>query len=37
MPLPAPTLGQHTGRILADMLGLASARIGAARDAGIVA
>ncbi len=34
---PAPSLGQDTDQILADVLGLSSARIGDLRDAGIVA
>ena len=34
---PAPTLGQHTDEILADVLGLTHARIGELRDGGIVA
>ncbi len=34
---PAPLLGQHTDEILADVLGLSAARIGALRDARIVA
>ena len=34
---PAPTLGQHTDEVLADVLGLGSARIGELRDKGIVA
>ena len=34
---PAPILGQHTDEILADVLGLTGARIGALRDGGIVA
>ena len=34
---PAPTLGQHTDEILADVLGLGSAKIGELRDKGIVA
>ena len=34
---PAPTLGQDTDEILADVLGLTGARIGALRDGGIVA
>ena len=34
---PAPTLGQHTDEILAEVLGLTGAGIGALRDSGIVA
>ena len=34
---PAPTLGQHTDEILAGVLGLSGAKIGALRDKGIVA
>ena len=34
---PAPTLGQHTDEILAEVLGLSSARIGELRDGGLVA
>lgn len=34
---PAPTLGDHTDAILADLLGLASHEIGALHDAGVVA
>ena len=34
---PAPTLGQHTDEILAEVLGLGSERIGALRDRGLVA
>ncbi len=33
---PAPVLGQHTDEVLADVLGLSSAKIGALHDAGIV-
>ena len=33
---PAPVLGQHTDEVLADVLGLPSAKIGALHDAGIV-
>ena len=33
---PAPVLGQHTDEVLADILGLSSAKIGALHDAGIV-
>ena len=34
---PAPTLGQHTDEILAEVLGLTGARIGELHDGGIVA
>ena len=34
---PAPTLGQHTDEILAEVLGLSSAKIGELRDKGLVA
>ena len=34
---PAPTLGQHTDEILAEVLGLTGAKIGELRDGGIVA
>ena len=34
---PAPTLGQHTDAILAEVLGLTGARIGELPDAGVVA
>ena len=34
---PAPTLGQHTDEILAEVLGLTGARIGELRDHGLVA
>jgi 2-methylfumaryl-CoA isomerase len=34
---PAPTLGQHTDEVLADVLGLSSAEIAALRDRGVVA
>jgi len=33
---PAPILGQHTDEVLAEVLGLSSAKIGALHDAGIV-
>lgn len=36
-PKPAPRLGQHTDEILAGVLGLSSAEIGALHDAGVVA
>ncbi len=35
-PRPAPLLGEHTDEVLADVLGLSGADIGALRDAGIV-
>jgi 2-methylfumaryl-CoA isomerase len=34
---PAPRLGQHTDEVLADLLGLSGAEIGALHDAGVVA
>jgi 2-methylfumaryl-CoA isomerase len=36
-PAPAPRLGEHTDRVLAEMLGLPPAEIGRLHDAGIVA
>jgi 2-methylfumaryl-CoA isomerase len=36
-PRPAPLLGQHTDEILAEVLGLNGAEIGALHDAGVVA
>jgi 2-methylfumaryl-CoA isomerase len=36
-PAPAPTLGQHTDEILADVLGLSDAQIGDLHDRNIVA
>ncbi len=36
-PRPAPTLGQHSEAVLADVLGLAAGQIGALMDRGIVA
>lgn len=36
-PVPAPLLGQHTDEILAELLGLSSAEIGALHDGGVVA
>ena len=36
-PMPAPQLGQHSEEVLADVLGLGSAQIGALMDKGIVA
>ena len=37
LPRPAPTVGQHTDEILADVLGLDSAAIGRLHDNGTVA
>jgi 2-methylfumaryl-CoA isomerase len=34
---PAPRLGEHTAAVLADVLGLSSAEIGALHDRGVVA
>ncbi|MEM9202068.1 MAG: CoA transferase [Actinomycetota bacterium] len=36
-PVPAPRLGEHTEQVLADMLGLSPAEIGALHDDGVVA
>jgi 2-methylfumaryl-CoA isomerase len=34
---PAPELGEHTDRVLAEVLGLSDARIGELRERGVVA
>jgi 2-methylfumaryl-CoA isomerase len=34
---PAPRLGEHTGEVLAEVLGLSAAEIGRLHDQGIVA